>query len=146
MTVEDQPAPKATDRKPMWPAVIDYIEHNYDNAEGQTTVSDLIADMQARDKIGRERYGVPLTSKNGRDAMVDAYQELLDYVVYVRTWLDEQGIEPLAPEIAEPTDERPSATIDGKIAHRGLDDRERMMLTMYTASVEMLLQMRGALK
>lgn len=41
-------------------------------------------DMRARDHVGRQRYGVPLQTHNGRDALVDLYQELLDSVVYIK--------------------------------------------------------------
>jgi hypothetical protein len=45
--------------------------------------------MRERDKIGRERYGTPLQTRNGRRHLVDAYQERLDYVVYLRGWMEE---------------------------------------------------------
>lgn len=50
----------------------------------------VIADMQARDRLGRERYGTPLQLFNGRDALVDAYQEALDLVVYLRQAIEER--------------------------------------------------------
>ena len=44
----------------------------------------VIEEMQARDQLGRKRYGTPLQAHNGRDALVDAYQEALDLAVYLR--------------------------------------------------------------
>jgi len=44
----------------------------------------VIADMRARDKVGRNRYGTPLQVDNGRDPLWDAYEELLDACVYLR--------------------------------------------------------------
>lgn len=44
----------------------------------------VLVDMAGRDRTGRERYGSPLQPNNGRDALVDAYQEALDLVVYLR--------------------------------------------------------------
>lgn len=44
----------------------------------------VIGDMAARDKTGVAKYGVPLQPHNGRDALVDAYQEALDLCVYLR--------------------------------------------------------------
>lgn len=41
---QDQPVPVPNDRPPVWEAVI--------------------ADMRARDKLGRERYGTPLHRPN----------------------------------------------------------------------------------
>ncbi len=52
---------------------------------GRPAVWDLVlADMAARDAEGRRKYGVPLQPHNGRDPLVDLYQELLDAVVYAR--------------------------------------------------------------
>lgn len=64
LSVVDQPPPEPNDLPAIW---------------------DLVAaDMKERDQVGRERYGTPLQPFNGRDALVDAYQEALDLVVYLR--------------------------------------------------------------
>ena len=65
-----QPAPVANSLPAVWPAVI--------------------ADMQARDQLGRERYGVPLQPANGRNALLDAYEESLDKSAYLKSALMEQ--------------------------------------------------------
>ena len=44
----------------------------------------VVGDMKDRDIIGRMRYGTPLQPHNGRDALVDAYQEALDLCAYLR--------------------------------------------------------------
>ena len=44
----------------------------------------VIADLRERDKIGTKKYGTTLQSNNGRDALVDAYQEALDLCMYLR--------------------------------------------------------------
>ena len=62
--IDDEPAPLPNGSTPIWDLVI--------------------ADMRERDRVGRERYGTPLQANNGRDALVDAYQEALDLVVYLR--------------------------------------------------------------
>ena len=51
----------------------------------------VIADMVARDVEGRRKYGTPLQAFNGRDALVDAYQEALDLVVYLRQAIEERA-------------------------------------------------------
>lgn len=51
----------------------------------------VIADMQSRDREGRRKYGTPLQPFNGRDALVDAYQEALDLVVYLRQAIEERN-------------------------------------------------------
>ena len=44
----------------------------------------MISDMRLRNNLGRERYGTPLQPFNGRDALMDAYEESLDLCVYLR--------------------------------------------------------------
>lgn len=58
------------EKKPIWDMVID--------------------DMRARDALGRERYGTRLVAGNGRDALVDAYEEALDLCVYLRQAIAER--------------------------------------------------------
>lgn len=53
--------------------------------EGITPVWPLVvSDMIERDKIGAFKYGTPLKTWNGRKPLIDAYQELLDLIVYLR--------------------------------------------------------------
>lgn len=101
-TIEDQPQPTAQpEQRPVWDHVIEELS----GLENQITVivaqlgtplppgvavfDVLVQDMRARDAAGRERYGVPLTTRNGRDQLVDAYQETLDAVVYMRASIEE---------------------------------------------------------
>lgn len=44
----------------------------------------VVADMKERDAVGRQRYGTPLQPHNGRDMLIDAYQEALDLCCYLR--------------------------------------------------------------
>jgi hypothetical protein len=44
----------------------------------------VIEDMKERDQKGKEIYNTNLQPFNGRDALVDCYQEALDLVVYLR--------------------------------------------------------------
>ena len=58
---------------------------------GGVAIWDLvIADMRARDAVGRARYGTPLQAHNGRDVLRDAYEEALDLAVYLRQALAER--------------------------------------------------------
>ena len=59
-----EPDPIKTEERPVWELVIE--------------------DMRQRDNEGRKKYGTPLQASNGRDALVDAYQEVLDLAVYLR--------------------------------------------------------------
>lgn len=62
--VKPQPAPKANNLPAVWDLVLE--------------------DFKARDAEGQRKYGVRLQPHNGRDPLVDLYQELLDAVVYCR--------------------------------------------------------------
>jgi hypothetical protein len=50
----------------------------------------VVADIQARDVLGRQRYGTPLQAHNGRDALQDAYEEALDLAVYLQQAIEER--------------------------------------------------------
>lgn len=44
----------------------------------------VMDDMAQRLKLGIERYGTGLQADNGRDMLLDAYEEALDLCVYLR--------------------------------------------------------------
>ena len=96
--IVDQPSPKATDRRPTWDIVMSYVDQLHrDNAHvplgvDADVISLVLSDMRERDVVGEQRHGVRLTSGNGRDHLVDAYQELLDSCVYLMNELDEHGV------------------------------------------------------
>ena len=50
----------------------------------------VMDDMKQRDCTGLERYGTRLRAYNGRDSLIDAYQEALDLAVYLRQSLFEK--------------------------------------------------------
>lgn len=50
----------------------------------------VIADMESRRQFGIEKYGVPLQVANGRDPLIDAYQEALDLAVYLRQEIEKR--------------------------------------------------------
>lgn len=55
-------------------------------------IHDLVAaDIQARKELGTRRYGTPLQPHNGRDALRDAYEELLDGACYIRQEIEERA-------------------------------------------------------
>ncbi len=95
--IVDQPHPRATDRRPSWDIVMSHVDQlRRDNAHvvmgiAECVLSLVLSDMRDRDAVGRQRYGTPLTSGNGRDHLVDAYQDL-DACVYFMNELDEHGV------------------------------------------------------
>lgn len=66
-----EPDPIKTDEHPIWELVIE--------------------DMRQRDNEGRKKYGTPLQTSNGRDALIDLYQELLDACVYTRQEIERRS-------------------------------------------------------
>ena len=50
----------------------------------------VIADLAVRRQVGIDRYGTPLQARNGRDALRDLYEELLDACCYVRQAIEER--------------------------------------------------------
>jgi hypothetical protein len=69
-TTDPQPAPQRNDR----PCVQDLV----------------MADIEARKVHGVKKYGTLLQPFNGRDALVDAYQEALDLCMYLRQEIEER--------------------------------------------------------
>lgn len=55
----------------------------------------VIRDMEGREKFGVEKYGTPLQVGNGRDPLIDAYQEALDLCVYLRQEIENRRNEDL---------------------------------------------------
>lgn len=71
------------------PGTFDQPEPRQDNPAPASW--DLVKqDIEARNAEGIRKYGVPLKPGNGRDTLVDAYQEALDLVVYLRTAIYER--------------------------------------------------------
>lgn len=52
-------------------------------------VDELIKDIQDRKQFGFGKYGTYLMANNGRNALVDMYQELLDALIYCKQILIE---------------------------------------------------------
>lgn len=61
-----------------------------DECDGRVLQADnVIADIEARKAVGLQRYGTLLQAFNGRDALMDAYQEVLDLCQYLRQCMEE---------------------------------------------------------
>lgn len=69
MTTE-QPEPTPNDKPAVWDLVIEQ--------------------MRTRDRIGLERYKTRLQPFNGRDALIDLRDELLDAVAYIQQLICER--------------------------------------------------------
>ena len=68
--VKEQPKPRVNDTTP----IVDLVK----------------IDLEERRRKGVETYGAPLQAWNGRDALVDAYEEALDLCCYLRQAIQER--------------------------------------------------------
>jgi hypothetical protein len=85
----------------------------------------LVDDLEARAEFGKGKYGVYLQTNNGRDAIIDLYQELLDAVMYsAQASLEGDGLDfylksvALAEQVALYLEDR-----DGKVEKCNPSDR-----------------------
>src|SRR5882724_2434431 len=99
-SITDQPAPTPRpDLIPVWDHVVMDFRLRFEDAldgvddDNKDVAWQVLNDMRERDELGRARYGTPLTTNNGRDPLVDAYQEMLDGVAYLKAaWLEGQPV------------------------------------------------------
>lgn len=85
---DEQPPPTHNDHPACWDLVIEDLREAKFVAH-KVRVEETLVDMRERDQVGFERYGTRLQPFNGRDSLIDAYQEGLDLCVYLRTALYE---------------------------------------------------------
>jgi hypothetical protein len=52
----------------------------------------VVKDLEDRAEMGCDKYGVYLEAGNGRDALMDAYQEALDLCMYLRQAIEERNL------------------------------------------------------
>ncbi len=80
------------------------------------------ADLEERERIGVERYGTPLRLFNGRDALVDAYQEAMDLACYLRQLLAEREALETADDLVPPPAMAAAERVCAGAAVRDRDD------------------------
>lgn len=52
--------------------------------DGEVILDLVTQDQRDRAEVGKKKYGTYLRAYNGRDALMDAYQEALDLCMYLR--------------------------------------------------------------
>lgn len=73
--LSDQPDPSmSADSSPITPWLVEYLRK-----QGEHAIADLVVHRRGQ---GIERYGVELHSFNGRRALKDQAQELVDLIMY----------------------------------------------------------------
>lgn len=58
--------------------------------EGREVYDLVLCDILERYESGKQKYGTSLRVNNGRDPLVDAYQEAVDMVMYLRQAIEER--------------------------------------------------------
>ena len=92
-----EPAPENAG-EPVTPALVAWIQ-----AQGldEGTKRSVIAGVEERSAFGAEKYGQVLMSRDGRDSVNDAAQELIDCLQYIQAARRKgQDLEPIKPLIA----------------------------------------------
>ena len=84
MSNKPEKKPKKNKNKPVWDLVIADLTMYVESVKTRGTLAKLKAAMSERNKIGIKKYGTPLQAFNGRNPLVDAYQEALDLCVYLK--------------------------------------------------------------
>ncbi len=72
------------------------------NGTGPEILPLVIADLESRTALGRVKYGQVLRAANGRHALTDAYQEVLDLAQYLRQEIEERRLLAMAVGPAYP--------------------------------------------
>ena len=78
--LQKQPAPKANDEVSSW----DYVIESYLETRDNYFTGEIVELMRERNEFGIKKHGTALQPDNGRDSLADAFQEVLDSVVYVQ--------------------------------------------------------------
>lgn len=95
MSMADKKEPNPIPNKEVetWEEVIkDYTvrEDWYPPEKKETFQEEIIQLMRDRNEFGKKKYGTPIQAHNGRDNLTDAFQEMLDAVVYLKNQLLEK--------------------------------------------------------
>lgn len=62
------------------------------DSDGEDCWNLVMKDMEGRRVMGIHKYGMPVRALNGRDALIDAYEEALDLCVYIRQEIEKRKV------------------------------------------------------
>ena len=60
---------------------------------GTVVIDEVISDLSKRSEMGKNKYGTLLKTNNGRNSLMDLYQELLDACMYIKQKLMEEVVD-----------------------------------------------------
>lgn len=78
-----EPLPQKSEYPAVWDLIHEYINNKHINSDLTEYFGLFIEDTKKRDREGEKKYGTRLRPYNGRNSLIDAYQELMDAVVYM---------------------------------------------------------------
>ena len=55
------------------------------------SVDQVVVDLQARKRLGYERYGIALNVDTDKDMLQEAYEEAMDLCIYLRTAIEQRA-------------------------------------------------------
>lgn len=85
-----QPPPTPGRGPAIWDLVIKELPSVIGTCDERVLLA-MLDDAAERDRLGRRKYGQRLHAHDGRTNLIDAYQEALDLVVYLRKEVEELG-------------------------------------------------------
>jgi hypothetical protein len=81
-----EPEPVKNNGPSMHDLLVEDIKNTHPNNK---TAGLVITDVLDRKDFGLLKYGTPLQANNGRNPLRDAYEEILDCLVYIKQALEE---------------------------------------------------------
>jgi hypothetical protein len=67
-------------------------QHDAKETGNSPSIDLVMEDLKARKEYGFKKYGVYVQANDGRDGLIDLYQELLDACVYIRKVIHENEL------------------------------------------------------
>ena len=79
------------ERKDVLEIAIDLLRDSNPLLQGDEYNDAIVIDLEKRAKVGSAKYGTPLQTNNGRNALLDLYEEMLDAYMYAVQFAEETG-------------------------------------------------------
>lgn len=92
---------------------------------GAKIIDLVVGDLRERAEMGRAKYGTYLQANNGREALVDAYQECLDQAMYLRQEITEARTRRLTGACDRPDCDRQRRELQAALT-AGVEERRQL--------------------
>ena len=98
---------------------------------GAKIIDLVVGDLRERAEMGRAKYGTYLQAHNGREALVDAYQECLDQAMYLRQEITEARTRRLTDACDRPDCDRQRRELQAALT-AGVEERRALEARLAT--------------